>query len=154
MKIGIKKIHENEWSVHIGNASIRMDQFSVALLNITLEHLLALEHGDEHSILDSYISLGLRLKQLRPSDLQKLIQTIDNRDLLNLMLVAKDDDLNAIVMKNMGGILLKQFEVDMANTEEPNHDDARESIKTIIETMFKLEGDGQLEVINEKTRYI
>lgn len=154
MKVGIKKLHENEWSVHIGNASIRMDHFSVALLNITLEHLLALEHGDEHSILDSYVGLGLRIKQLNSMDLQKLIQAVDNRDLLNLMLTAKDTELNEMVMKNMGGILFKQFEADMANTEEPEHDAARQSIKTIVETIFRLEAEGQLELQTETTRYI
>ena len=55
MKIGLKKLHENEWLVHIGCAAVKMDQFSVSLLNITLEHLLALEQGESHSTLKSYI---------------------------------------------------------------------------------------------------
>ena len=154
MKVGIKKLHESEWLVHVGNASIKLDHFSVALLNITLEHLLALQHGDEHSTLKSYIGLGLRLKQLKSTDMQKFIQTIENKDLLNLMLVANDREFNDKVMENVGGILSKQFETDLAGATMPEMQQAKESIKKIVERLFELEGLGQLEIINEETRYI
>lgn len=154
MKIGIKKIHENEWLVHIGNASVKMDQFSVAILNITLEHLLALEHGETHSNLKSYIKLGCRIKELKAEDLQKFIPTLDSRDVLNLMLAADDAALNAAIMQNMGGILVKQFEDDLANSSPPDEEEAKESIKLIIEKMFILEAQGQIEVMTEHTEYI
>lgn len=154
MKIGIKKIHENEWLVHIGNASVKMDQFSIAILNITLEHLLALEHGESHSNLESYLKLGCRVKELRAEDLQKFIPLIDSRHILNLMLMADDAELNAAIMQNIGGILVKQFEADLANSSLPDEEEAKESIKLIIEKMFTLEAQGQIEVMTEQTEYI
>jgi len=154
MKVGIKKLHENEWLVHIGNASVKLDHFSVALLNITLEHLLALQHGDEHSTLQSYVGLGLRLKQLKPTDMQKFIQSIDNKDLLNLMLVANDHEFSEKVMENVGGILSKQFAADLASATMPDEEQAKDSIKKIVERLFELEGLGQLEIVNDETRYI
>ncbi len=154
MKVGIKKVHENEWSVHIGNAAVKLDHFSVALLNITLEHLLALEHGDEHSTLDSYISLGLRMKSLKPVDLQKFMQILNNKDVLNLMLVARDHELNDLVMENIGGILAKQFDADLASSTMPSEEEAKISIKNIVEKMFEQEAQGRLEVLSEDTRYI
>jgi|ACQI01.1.fsa_nt_gi hypothetical protein len=154
MKIGIKKLRENEWQVHIGNALVKMDQFSVALLNITLEHLLALEHGDEHSNLDSYIALGRRLKILKPVDLQKFITKVDTKDLLNLMLVARDAELNKHVIQNMGGILSKQFEADLAGSEPPDEETAKQAIRRVVEQMFGLEAEGQIEIVSEQTQYI
>lgn len=154
MKVGIKKIHENEWSVQLGNAAVKMDHFSVALLGMTLEHLLALEHGDQHSTLDSYVSLGLRMKQLKTKDLQRFIGMVDAKDLLVLMLVAKDHEFNLHVIDNMGGILSKQFEADLASTAMPEEEEAKAAIRRLVEKMFLLEAQGQIEVINEDTAYI
>lgn len=154
MKVGIKKIHENEWLVHLGNAAVKLDTFSAALLNITLEHLLALEHGEAHSTLKSYVGLGLKLKQLKGLDMQKIIQMTEGKDLLNLMLVAADDELNTLIIKNMGGILSKQFKQDLQSASMPEESEARESIKKVVEAMFELEAQGKLEIVNEKTRYI
>ncbi len=154
MKVGIKKIHENEWRVRLGNASVKMDHFSVALLGITLEHLLALEHGDEHSTLDSYVSLGLRMGKLKSKDLQSFIGKIEASDLLNLMLVANNHDFNVYLMDNMGGILSKQFEADLAQMVMPDEEGAKLSIRRIIGKMFLLEAQGEIEVISEDTEYI
>ena len=154
MKVGIKKIHENEWLVHIGNDSVKMDTFSVALLNMTLEHLVALEHGEAHSTLKSYVGLGLKLKQLNDLDMQKFIQMVESTDLLNLMLAAADDDLNSHIVGNMGGILSKQFEQDLVTAVMPIEVQARDSIKRVVEAMFELEAQGQLEMVSETTRYI
>lgn len=154
MKLGIKKLQENEWQVHIGHAAVRLDQFSVALLNITLEHLLALEHGDSHSTLDSYVALGLRMKQLKPVDVQKLIQSLDTKDVLMLMVVANDAELNRLVQDNVGGILAKQFDADLKTVNEPSEEDAKEAIRRVIEKMFMLEAAGKIEVTTEETRYI
>ena len=154
MKVGIKKLHENEWLIHIGNAAVKLDEFSIAILNITLEHLLALEHGDTHSALDSYIHLGERIKKLKTEDLQKFIPMVDSRHILNLLLTANSEELNELVLKNMGLMLAKQFESDLANSEPPEEEDAKESIKIIIEKMFSLEAQGLVEVVNEQTEYI
>lgn len=154
MKIGIKKVHENEWLVHIGPAVVKMDQFSVALLDITLEHLLALEHGESHSTLTSYVKLGLRIKELGALECQKLLRALDNKDVLLLMLIAQDSELNAQVMKNTGGILAKQLEADVANSPLPDEEVAKAAIRRIVEKMFELEASGKIEFTSAQTQYI
>lgn len=154
MKVGIKKLQENEWLVHIGCGAVKMDQFSVALLNITLEHLLALDEGSEHSALDSYVKLGLRMKVLTPIHMQKLLRVLDTKDLLLMMLLAQDKQLNEVVMANIGGILSKQLERDLAAAIIPTEDVAKEAIRRIVEKTFELEALGQIEFTSEKTRYI
>lgn len=154
MKVGIKKIQENEWLVHIGCGAVKMDQFSVALLNITLEHLLALEAGTQHSTLDSYVKLGLRMKALSSVNMQKLLRVLDSKDLLIMMLLAQDEALNAAIMSNIGGILSKQLEADLATAIIPADSLAKEAIRRIVERTFELESLGQIEFISEETRYI
>ncbi|MGC9385604.1 MAG: FliG C-terminal domain-containing protein [Hydrogenovibrio sp.] len=154
MKIGIKKVHENEWLVHIGYATIRMDRFSVELLNIALEHLIALEHGQVHSTLQSYIKLGSRIKELDESSIQKLMHEVDNQDLLKLMLVVQDEALNDIILRNVGGILAKQLKTDLANPTMPDNTSAKIAIQRIVEKMFDLESQGKIEFFNQNTQYI
>ena len=154
MKIGLKKLHENEWLVHIGCAAVKMDQFSVSLLNITLEHLLALEQGESHSTLKSYIKLGLRIKALKDLECQKLLRTIDNKDMLVFMMVANDPQLNEMVLKNTGGILAKQLEADLATAELPSKELLKAAIRRIVEKTFELESLGQIEFTSAETKYI
>jgi hypothetical protein len=154
MKLGIKKVHENEWLVHIGYASIRLDRFSVELLNITLEHLVALEHGQTHSTLTSYIKLGCRIRELDDAGVQLLVRGVDNQDLLKLMLVAQDETLNEVVLRNVGGILARQLNADMANPAPPNNDEAKAAIKRVVEKMFELECQGKIEFFDKNTQYI
>lgn len=154
MKLGIKKNHENEWLVHIGFATIKLDRFSVELLNITLEHLIALEHGETHSILQSYIAMGLKIKDLGAAGIQMLVLESDNQDLLRLMQVAKDQDLHDVIIKNAGGILARQLKSDFEKSAMPDDEVAKESIKRILETLFRLETQGKIEFYDENKRYI
>jgi len=154
MKVGIKKLHENEWLVHIGCGAVKLDQFSVALLNITLEHLLALDEGAEHSTLSSYVNLGLRIKELKPVHMQKLLRELDTKDLLVMMLLAKDDALNQQVLANIGGILSKQLDRDLAAVQVPEEEEAKSAIRRIVEKTFELESLGKIEFTTEDTRYI
>lgn len=154
MKVGIKKLQENEWLVHIGCGAIKMDQFSVALLKITLEHLLSLEQGAEHSTLKSYIKLGLRIKELKPLDMQKLLRTLESTDIVVMMLLANDTVLNDFILANIGGILAKQVEADLASATMPAHDVTKETIRRIVEKTFELEANGQIEFSSENERYI
>jgi hypothetical protein len=154
MKVGLKKLHENEWLVHIGCAAVKMDQFSVALLNITLEHLLALEQGESHSMLKSYIKLGLRMKELKDLECQGLLRVLDNQDLLMFMMVAKDPDLTNMIIKNTGGILAKQFSDDLATATLPNKELIKDAIRRIVEKTFELESLGQIEFTSTNTKYI
>ncbi|WP_019557599.1 FliG C-terminal domain-containing protein [Thiomicrorhabdus arctica] len=154
MKVGLKKLHENEWLVHMGCAAVKMDQFSVALLNITLAHLLALEQGESHSMLKSYIKLGLRIKALKDLECQNLLRVLDNKDILMFMMVANDPELNDLIMKNTGGILAKQFEADLANASMPNKEILKGAIRRIVEKTFELESLGQIEFTSTDTKYI
>lgn len=154
MKLGIKKNHENEWLVHIGFATVKLDRFSVELLNITLEHLIALDHGETHSILHSYIAMGLKIKELDAAGIQLLVLESDNQDLLKLMQVAEDKDLNDAIIKNAGGILARQLKSDFEKSAKPDEDVAKEAIKRIVETLFTLETQGKIEFYDENKRYI
>lgn len=154
MKVGIKKIHENEWQVHIGCASVKIDRFSVELLRITLEHLLALEHGQSHSTLSSYVKLGQRLSELDNMALQKVLSEVDNAALLDLLLLAEDPEFTQRVLGNMGGILSKQLEADLETAAAPEKEQARDSIKHLVEKMFELEARGRIEFVQEDTQYI
>lgn len=154
MRVGIKKVQENEWLVHIGPASIKLDHFSVALLNITLQHMLALEDGAEHSTLKSYIKLGLRIKELKTLDVQKLLHELNNADLVVMMQVAEDADLNSLIINNSGAILAKQLEMDLQATRQLDEEQTKDAIRRIVMKMFELEGTGQIEFINENTQYI
>lgn len=149
MKVGIKKVHENEWQVHIGCASIKMDRFSVELLNISLAHLMALEAGQVHSMLQSYIQLGKKMMQLDSNGLQLFLRGVKNEDLLTFLLVAQDEALNQIVLSNMGGILVKQLQADLLEGVIPEEERAKQAIQRLVERMFQLEGDGKVEFVDQ-----
>lgn len=154
MKLGIKKIHENEWLVHVGCGSIRMDRFSVELLNVTLEHLVALERGKAHSVLTSYIRMGAKMKDLNEAGIQLLVRSVDNQDLLKLILIANDDEMANVILGNVGGILAKQLRDDMGRSVVPEEEDAKAAIKRIVETMYELEAQGKIEFFGATTQYI
>ncbi|MDG6773758.1 FliG C-terminal domain-containing protein [Thiomicrorhabdus sp. ZW0627] len=154
MKVGIQKLHENEWQVNMGCASVKMDRFSVALLHITLEHLLALEHGQSHSTLKSYVKLGLKLDDLDDLGLQKVLSEVDSKAVLDLVMLAEQPEFTDRVLKNLGGILAKQLKADLDSNNMPEEQQAKESIQHIIEKMFDLEASGKIEFIKEDTQYI
>lgn len=154
MKVGIKKLNENDWLVHAGCASIKMDHFSVELLRLTLEHLLALNSGQAHSILDSYISLGKRITQLDPVGTQKLTRVVDDHDLKLLLLAAKDASLTEKVLQNVGGILAKQLKSDLQKESQFQEDEAKQAIRRIVEQMFLLESNGDIEFDDGEAEYI
>ncbi|MBO1923874.1 FliG C-terminal domain-containing protein [Thiomicrorhabdus sp. 6S3-12] len=154
MQVGIKKIHENEWQVHIGCAALKVDRFTLALLQITLEHLMALERGEHHSTLQSYIKLGLRIKALSPSYLQKLLRELQSADLVILMRLAGDETFNQMVMENSGGILSRQISDDLQDVVLPSEALSKDAIRRIVEKTFELEATGVIEFLDEETRYI
>ncbi|VAW49085.1 hypothetical protein MNBD_GAMMA04-17 [hydrothermal vent metagenome] len=154
MKIGIKKVHESEWMVQIGCASVKMDPFSLSLLEIMLEHLLALEHGESHSTLKSYVKLGLKIKTLPDLECQTFLREVEVKDLLYLMMVADDRELNALILKNLGGILAKQLKGDLMTASVPTEEHAKKAIKRIVEKLFELESHGKIEFRAANTRYI
>lgn len=154
MKLGIKKIHENEWQVHIGCAKVKLDRFSIELLNITLDHLAALESGQSHSILTSYVLLAEKMLKLDTTGVQTLVHEVNNQDLLKLLQVANNQPLTDYVVANVGGILSKQLRADLSKAAMPGVEDAKEAIQRVIETMFQLEADGRIEFETDNQRYI
>lgn len=154
MEVGLQKIHENEWLVHIGCAKIKMDRFSVALLQITLEHLIASEKGESHSTLQGYIRLGLRIKKLSDLHLQKLLRTLKNEDLLILLKTAQDADLNQKVLTNVGVIMAKQLESDLTQNQLPSETEAKQAIRRVVENTFKLEAQGDIEFVDDNVNFI
>lgn len=154
MEVGLQKLHENEWLVHIGCAKIKMDRFSLALLDITIEHLLASEKGDTHSTLQGYVRLGVRMQQLSDLHLQKLLRAVKSEDLLILLTIAKDTELNNKVLKNVGAMMAKQLQNDLVEANMPSEIEAKEAIRRIVESTFKMEAQGDIEFIDESVRFI
>lgn len=154
MQVGIKKVHENEWRVHIGFAAIKIDRFSLALLQITLEHLLALERGEQHSTLQSYVKLGMRIKELPQSHMQVLLRELKSGDVVILLRLAEDETFINLVLENSGAILSKQITRDLQETPQPDKETAKAAIRRIVEKTFELQANGKIEFTNEETRYI
>ncbi|MBD3754570.1 MAG: hypothetical protein IE937_02900 [Gammaproteobacteria bacterium] len=154
MKVGIKKLHENEWQIHIGCASVKIDRFTLALLQITLEHLAALESGQQHSTLQSYVKLGLKFNELDDLSLQKILSEVDSKALLDLLMVAKHPEFTERVLKNVGGIMSRQLQADLQLARMPNAEEAKAAIKHLVEKMFELEAAGRIEFVRGDTQYI
>ncbi len=154
MKVGIKKIHENEWQVIVGFTAIKMDHFSVELLNMTLEHLVALDSGKKHSILKSYISLGLRLNQIDDIGMQKLAREVESEDLLTLMQATKSSQLEKHIMKNVGINLAQQLQIDLKASSKVDVESTKEGIRRVIIKMFELEAKGEIEFSLTEATYI
>ncbi|WP_319558493.1 FliG C-terminal domain-containing protein [Thiomicrorhabdus sp.] len=154
MKVGIQKLHENEWLVHVGFASVKMDRFSVELLAIALESLGILDHGEEHSELNGYLKLGLRIKDLKDLDLQKLLSELELSDLVLFLLAAEDDELKQKVEHNMGTMLCKQLNEDLKVTACPDEEALKPAIRRIVEKSFELETKGVIEFASATARYI
>jgi flagellar motor switch protein FliG len=154
MKLGIKKIHENEWQLHIESAFVHLDRYSLALLYANLEHLLDLEHGQEGSILTGLIKLAKKILELSDAHLQLLLRDIDNQDLLKLILVVGDSEIKNKVLNNIGSIISKQLVTDIETSNPPSEDDAARAIKHIIEKMFELETSGKISFIESNQKFI
>lgn len=155
MKVGIKKYQENEWGVQIGCASVKLDRFSLELLHITLEHMVALGAGQEHSTLTSYLRLAKqKLDCLDTAGMQKWVHSVENADLLVLMQSLNDEKANNVILQNVGGILARQLSSDLSNAPEPTPERAKQAIKKSIERLFDLEARGQIQFLSNDVQYI
>jgi len=152
MKVGIKRVSESEWLVHIEFAWIRLDRFSVELLNMSLEN--AVTQNSSAHLLHSYLKLGLKLDELDDRGLQKVLRVLDPRDLVVLLQAVKQPVFTNRLLNNMGGLLAKQVERDLQNNEMPTEDAIKQSIRRIAEKTFDLEQKGEVEFFNEHTQYI
>jgi len=154
MKLGIKKLHANEWQLHIDSAFVHLDRYSIELLYTNLDHLLSLNTGQESSVLAGLTKLAEKIMELSDAHMQLFLRDIDNQDLLKLMQVLDSEKLKSKILKNTGGILSKQLQADMETSSTPDEDEAIEAIKHIVESMFKLEATGKIEIINKEQKFI
>lgn len=154
MKVGVQKVHDNEWLVQIGNAIMRMDRLSVELLSIALEGMLELEEGERYSSFKSYLILGMRLKNISPSDMQLLSRELNHHDLVTLLGYAQDQELTSLILKSMGNLLAKQMELDLLNNPLLEGNEARDALRRVVEKFFEMVGDGRIELLDENTQYI
>lgn len=155
MRVGIKKNQENEWLIQIGCVRVKLDRFSLELLNITLEHLVALDSGQEHSTLKSYQRLAQhKLGCLNTVGLQKWVHSVESSDLLVLMQSLNSDDINHLIIHNVGGILARQLSADLSNAPAPTQERAKQAIQKSMERLFDLEARGQVQFFSNETQYI
>jgi hypothetical protein len=152
MKVGVKRLSEAEWQVRVGCAWIRMDRFSIELLNMSLES--AADQANGVHLLQSYLKLGLQMQELDDKGLQRLLRELDPKDVEVFLVAAKDKTFTERVLKNMGGLLVKQMEQDMSQLPQPTEDEIKQSVRRIAEKMFELEQQGEIEFFDEYTQYI
>jgi hypothetical protein len=154
MKLGIKKLHENEWQLHIDSAFVHLDRYSLELLYSNLEHLQSMKQGQEGSVLCGLLKLTEKFLELSDAHMQLFLREIENQDLLNLVLVLTHDDVKNKVLKNVGSIMSKQLQSDMEQTEKPQDNEAVEAIKHVVERVFELEAVGKVEFVSSEQRFI
>lgn len=152
MKVGIRRVSESEWLVHIGCAWIRLDRFGVELLNMSLEN--AVTHNSGVHLLQSYLKLVLEMEELDDRGMQRLLREVDPQDLVVVLMALNKPDFTQRVLKNLGGLLAKQVEQDLQKEASPTEEEIKTSVRRIAERMFELEQKGEIEFYNEYTQYI
>ncbi|GAB6035306.1 FliG C-terminal domain-containing protein [Galenea microaerophila] len=152
MKVGIKRVSESEWLVHVGCAWLRLGRFSLELLNLSLEN--AITQNSSAHLIQSYIQLGLKMNELDDKGMQLLLRTVDPKDIVVLLQVSNDAEFVKRVLKNLGVLLAKQIEQDLQQNEMPSEEAIKASIRRIAERMFEMEQRGEIEFFNENTQYI
>lgn len=155
MKVGIRKVHEDEWWVEVGCATIRLNYFQTELLNIALKQAISLGAGGRFDPLVGFVQLALKLNTLSDGDLQLLLRQVDDRDLSLLLQVLEDESLKARILRNVGPLVARQLEQDLAQRgEQVDRDAAMAAIERIMRRAFELEGRGSIEFQTEVTEYI
>jgi len=154
MKLGIKKLHENEWQLHIDSAFVHLDRYSLELLYSNLEHLQEMKQGQEGSVLSGLLKLTEKFLELSDAHMQLFLREVKNQNLLILVLILEDEGVKNKVLKNVGGIMSKQLVADMKVTAKPLDADAIDAIKLTLELMFELESVGKIEFVSSNQKFI
>ncbi len=154
MKVGIKKIHEDEWWVEAGCATIRLNYFQVELLNIVLKQAVSLEEGGRYDLLQGFVQLSHKLALLSDGDLQLLLREVDDQDLSRLLQVLDDEALKARLLRNVGPLVAKQLQQDLQSDRQLDEESVKCSIERIMRHAFALEEQGRIEFQTEVTEYI
>ncbi|WP_294949116.1 FliG C-terminal domain-containing protein [Sulfurivirga sp.] len=154
MKVGIRKVHEDEWWVEIGCATLRLNYFQVELLNIVLKEALRLAEGGEYDLLKGFVSLSHKLNLLSDTDLQLLLRQVDDQDLALWLRVLDDAALRERVLHNVGPLVARQLEQDLAEEQPVETEAAMAAIERIMRRAFELDARGEIEFQTEVTEYI
>ncbi len=154
MKVGIRKVHEDEWWVEIGCATLRLNYFQVELLNILLKEALRLAEGGEYDLLRGFVSLSHKLRLLSDTDLQLLLRQVDDQDLALWLRVLDDAALRERVLHNVGPLVARQLEQDLAEERPVEAEAAMAAIERIMRRAFELDARGEIEFQTEVTEYI
>ena len=154
MKVGIRKVHEDEWWVEAGCATIRLNYFQVELLNIVLKQAVSLGEGTRYDLLRGFVHLSHKLKLLSDEDMQLLLRQVDDRDLAHLLRVLDDQALKERILRNVGPLVAKQLQQDLQQEASIDEEAVKSSIERIMRQAFELEGQGKIEFQTEVTEYI
>ncbi len=154
MKVGIKKIHEDEWWVEVDFATIRLNYFQVHLLNIILKHVMHLGEEQHYELLHGFLTLLEKLNYLSDSDLQRLLREVRDQDLAWILQALQNEPLKQRMFKNMGPLLAKQLQQDLETMNPSAAEQVMEAIERVMRHAFALEVKGEIEFQTEVTEYI
>lgn len=154
MKVGIRKVHEDEWWVEAGCATVRLNYFEVELLNILLQEGVRLCEGGEYELLTGFIKLAHKLDLLSDEDLQKVLHAVSDQDLALLLRTLNEGDFRARLLRNVGPLLVKQLEQDLNMDAPLDVEAAKDAIERIMRTAFEMEARGEVDFQTAVTEYI
>lgn len=154
MKVGIKKIHEDEWWVEVGCAVIRLNYLQVHLLNIVLKEVVHLDGGDDYNLLRGFLTLLDKLQYLSDEDLQQLLRQVNDQDLVLALKAMENEALRARILQNVGPLLAKQLAQDLQSGDSPAPETVINAIERIMRRAFEMEAKGEIEFQTEVTEYI
>jgi len=154
MKVGIRKVHEDEWWVEAGCATVRLNYFQVELLNIVLKEAVQLTEGGQYDLLAGFVKLAHKLDLLSDEDLQKVLRAVDDRDLALMLRALNEGDFHARILRNVGPLVAKQLEQDLNASAPLDADEAKAAIERIMRVAFEMEAKGEIEFQTAVTEYI
>ncbi len=154
MKVGIRKVHEDEWWVEAGCATVRLNYFEVELLNILLQEGVRLCEGGEFDLLAGFIKLAHKLDLLSDEDLQKVLRAVNDRDLALLLRALNEGEFRARILRNVGPLVAKQLEEDLNAATPLDVEAAKDAIERVMRTAFEMEAWGEIEFQTAVTEYI
>jgi hypothetical protein len=154
MKVGMQKVHDNEWLIQMGPAILRLDRFTTHLFHISLKHSLCPESQDKTSILQNYVQMSLKLNFLAPLDWPNLIAHLNKDDLRIWLALIEDDHLKAMVLRQMGSVAGKQMAMDLTSVPLPDEGEQKLAMRRFLETLYRIEDEGLIEFHYPASAYL
>lgn len=154
MKIGMQKVHDNEWLIQMGPAILRLDRFTTHLFHISLKHSLCPDSKDKTSILQNYVQMSLKLNFLSPLDWPNLIQHLHKDDLRVWLKLLQDENLKAMALRQMGTVAGKQMALDLETLALPDEAEQKLAMRRFLETLYRIEDEGLIEFHYPASAYL